>query len=92
MLYVMTTAASLLIREWQIIKGINRLLSSVIPSDGCPGFPSISQIMLYCKQKLNYMYGMLIEVNVDHLVTTHQGIDTACSSCLQQSLIEKVDW
>ena len=69
MSYATTIAASLLIREWQFIKGINRLLSSLIPSDGCPGFPSVSKIMLYYKQKLNYMYGMLIEDNVNYIMT-----------------------
>ena len=34
----------------------------------------------------------IVGINVDHLVTTHQGMYPACSSCLQQSLIEKVDW
>ena len=38
------------------------------------------------------MFNCYYSANVDHLVTTHQGVDPACSSCLQQFLIEKVDW
>ena len=48
---------------------------------------------MYSDHNHNYtVVTNLIIVNVDHLVTTYQEIVLAYSLCLQQSLIEKMDW